>query len=241
MKILICGDSFCTTDPNYPGLHWSEKIVNFSENFEVCNLAMGGSSNALIAYQLGQCLILKPDFVIMSFTNEGRYEIDNNVDAKISDITALELVKFQNERYTTNRKIRHSPDRSEPTTRMKQLNAIDNWILSASSENFERLKNYFYISFCLATLKARNIPFCFSLGGFEFEHDYQNLLKSNYLPNFIAEYAEQELFTNLWNHRITTKVHGKLTSPWFHVGDENIHTLFANDCIRRITNKEKLC
>ena len=30
MRILVCGDSYSVTDPDFPGLHWSEKILNFS-------------------------------------------------------------------------------------------------------------------------------------------------------------------------------------------------------------------
>jgi len=46
MRILVCGDSFSITDPDYPGLHWTEKILNFSPDFEIANLSYGGCSNA---------------------------------------------------------------------------------------------------------------------------------------------------------------------------------------------------
>ena len=72
MKILVCGDSYAITDSDFPGLHWSEKILNFSPNFELCNLAYGGCSNAMITLQLLQGLNLNPNFVILSFTNEHR-------------------------------------------------------------------------------------------------------------------------------------------------------------------------
>ena len=67
MRILVCGDSFAITDPNFPGLHWTDKILDHSADFEVCNLAAGGASNAMIALQLMQGLQLRPDFVIFSF------------------------------------------------------------------------------------------------------------------------------------------------------------------------------
>ena len=82
MKILICGDSFCVTDPKFPKLHWSEKLLELSSDIEVYNLSMGGASNALITMQLMQGLKLKPDFIILSFTNEHRYEKDNNINER---------------------------------------------------------------------------------------------------------------------------------------------------------------
>ena len=88
IKVLICGDSYCVTDPDFPGLHWSEKILNFSPDFEIANLAYGGCSNAMIALQLSQGLTLTPDFVILCFTNESRYELDKDVNALPKDLTA---------------------------------------------------------------------------------------------------------------------------------------------------------
>jgi hypothetical protein len=46
MKILVVGDSFCVTDPSFPNLHWSEKLLNLSPEIELLNLAHGGCSNA---------------------------------------------------------------------------------------------------------------------------------------------------------------------------------------------------
>ena len=53
-KVLICADSFGVPDPEFPGLHWIEKILNYSADIEVCNMSYGGASNALIVLQLLQ-------------------------------------------------------------------------------------------------------------------------------------------------------------------------------------------
>jgi len=95
MKILVCGDSYSITDPDFPGLHWSEKILNFSSGFELCNLAFGGCSNAMITLQLLQGLNLNPDFVIIAFTNEHRYEIDKDASVLPVDLSALSLSNYQ--------------------------------------------------------------------------------------------------------------------------------------------------
>ena len=204
-KVLICGDSYCVTDPKFPGLHWSEKLLNLTDNIEIYNLAYGGCSNALISLQLLQGLKFNPDLVIMSFTNEHRYESDANVNAIPYELSALSISSYIKERYKTN-----------PASRMLEL-----------SENFEKIKSYFYIMFCLLTLKEKGINFCFSLGGFEYQQDYTKLLRSNFLENTISNYSMHELSLNLWYH-------GQKTSPWFHVDSEEIHTLFANECFSRL-------
>jgi hypothetical protein len=217
-KILICGDSFGVTDPDYPGLHWSEKILNFSSNYEIINLSTGGCSNALITLQLLQGLKLNPDFVILSFTAPGRYEYDNNKSAIPTDITGDGIAHYIKKRYTSNT-FESNKEKNKITVQ---------WVDGCSSDNMEHLKNYFMILFCLMTLKIEKIPFCFSLGGFEYSQDYALFLKNNYIKNSILEYQECEIFTNLWAHVDHN------TRPYFHVADPAVQTLYANECIKHI-------
>ena len=214
MKVLICGDSYCVTDPDYPGLHWSEKILNYSADVEVINLSFGGCSNALIALQLLQGLKFSPDFVIFSFTSDGRYELDKDVSAMPNSLSPVDVGAYIKDRYTTNNYKLDS----------KVEESLLNWMVTASSPNFEKLKNYFYILFCLMTVKQQNINFCFSLGGFEYKQDYTLLLNSNYVKNLITDYSDNELMTNLWTYPYNSK-------PYFHVNDDKAQTLFAKECI----------
>lgn len=169
----------------------------------------------MITLQLLQGLNLKPDFVIVCFTNENRYELDKNIDALPRDLTASELAGYQKTRYTTNMYVKDKD--------------IDRWMSGKCSDNFEKLKNYFYISFCLQTLAQKNIPFAFSLGGFEYKQDYNALINSNYMYNFIKDHVDSELRTNLWYH-------GQKSRPYFHVDNDDVQTLFANECITRINH-----
>jgi hypothetical protein len=213
-RVLVCGDSFCVTDSNFKNLHWTEKIYESTPpTFELINMAYGGCSNAMIVLQLLQGLTLNPNFVIISFTNESRYEIDKDLSALPTGLTGAELAHYQKQRYTTN-------------MRNKDKH-FDLWVTTNLSNNFEKLKNYFYISFCLQILKEKNIGFAFSLGGFEFKQDYCAWINSNYIPNFIKDHVDSELKTNLWFH--TTK--GVAT---FHVEDDKVQTLFANECIAHL-------
>lgn len=219
-RILICGDSYAVTDPAYPGLHWSEKILDFSADFEVINLAYGGCSNALIALQLSQGLRFNPDFVIFSFTSDGRYEFDSDINALPSSLSSMEIADYLKRRYTTNLYDKES----------KKSRAAVIYQMETASENLEKLKNYFYIMYCLNEVTRRQIPFCYSLGGFEFHQDYNGLLNQNFLSNSLNDYKKQELLTNLWKYT------NHSTSAYFHVDDPKIQTLFANQCIEHITN-----
>lgn len=203
-NILICGDSYCITDPSFPGLHWSEKLLNQTSQVKIYNLAYGGCSNALITLQLLQGLKFNPDLVILSFTNENRYEADSNINAIPYELTAESMSSYIKDRY-------------------KNIRSTSNINFLKLSDNFEKIKSYFYIMFCLQTLASKKINFCFSLGGFEYQQDYTALLRSNFLENAIADYSAHELSLNLWYH-------GQKTSPFFHVDKEEVHTLFANEC-----------
>ena len=220
-RILVCGDSYCVTDPLYPNLHWTEKILNSSSEYKIYNLAYGGCSNALIVLQLLQGLKFDPDFVILSFTGNARYEIDNDINALPSSIDYEELSDYIKRRYATNLNFTAVDD-----TKRK---IIDQYRTIGVSGNFEKLKNYFFISFCLQTLLSRQINFCYSLGGFEYQQDHTALIRDNFLENLILNFQSQELPINLWYH-------GQESRPCFHVKSDQVQTLFANECIARIKN-----
>lgn len=220
MKILVCGDSYAVTDPSYPGLHWSEKLIAHNSDFEVVNLACGGSSNALIAMQFSQGLRFNPDFVIFSFTSCGRYELDGDKEAVPESMSYIGIANYLKSRYTTNMyEIAQSKNKD-----------LACYLTQVASEEFEKLKNYFYIMYCLSTATARGINFCFSLGGFSQPQDYKSFLKQNFVTNEILQYRDREISINLWEY-------GRKSSPFFHVDDENIQLLFASQCVEFIGNK----
>ena len=220
VHILICGDSFCVTDPDFPGLHWSEKILNYSPNFKISNLAYGGSSNALISLQMMQGMKLNPDFVIFSFTNPLRYEFDNDPAVLPRSFSDLDIADYIKRRYTT----------TCYSENKEKIKTTDHWLASAASINMEMIKNYMYLLLCLTTCATNKIPFCYSTGGFL--DNIGQLTNSNYIKNFTNDYQEQALMTNLWNHQITN------TRPYFHISDDAVQSLFANECIDHIVRKK---
>jgi hypothetical protein len=215
-RVLICGDSFCTTDPDYPGVHWSEILLNHSPDVEVVNLAMGGASNFLILLQLQQGLRLDPDFVILSFTDYSRIEFDKDSNALPIDLGAAEMSEYFKNRFLTS--CHHLNDEQSHAVKICR---------TTLSDDVEKLKNYSYISLALLTAKQQVKQFCFSFGGFE---NYQTLLCKNYIQDNLIEFRNNQLYTNLWHHKDPKQ----LSRPYFHVTNKNVHVLFANECIEKM-------
>ena len=159
--------------------------------------------------------------MIFSFTDAGRYEFDNDINALPKDFTDLEIASYIKRRFTTNK---NEQD-------IEKIKTTDRWVLTAASENMEVIKNHMYILNCMMVCDRQAIPFCYNLGGFMFGRDLGSFINSNYMKNLVNEYRDQELMTNLWNYKI------KESRPWFHVMDDSIQSLFANECIDHILRK----
>lgn len=76
MKIVVCGDSWCSADRNGPGAHFSELLAQ--DGHDVTNIARGGATNALICFQLQTAISLQPDLVIMNQTDAHRINVFMN-------------------------------------------------------------------------------------------------------------------------------------------------------------------
>lgn len=221
-KVLICADSFGIIDPDFPDLHFSEKILdNTPPVFELHNLAHGGDSNALIVLQLLQGLQFDPDFVILLFTSTHRHEIDKNTNVYYpKDVSVDALKEFRHDRYTTSCVMKNNESVSK---------LIKEWNGMLISDEFEIIKNYFLIHYCFQLLEKQNIPFCYSMGGMS-KVDYSSIIDKNFIKNHINEYSSQALKINLWNH------HCDQPRPYFHVNDDIIQSAFANECIHHLRN-----
>lgn len=221
MKILICGDSFCVPDPKFPLLHWSEKITKVNSDYHLDNIAIQGCTNAQICLQVNQGIkFLRPDFVIISFTQYDRYEIDRDLTAKFDSYSAPDLRKFYFDRYHTN--MYDLPETQE------KIRIINRYQTLAASENFEKLKNYFFIEMILSKLTMQGIPFCFSLGGFYFMPNYDQFLQYNHIDCLIKKYANQSILTNLW---YVNKFELAKSQAIFHNENEQTQSAFASECI----------
>lgn len=222
-KILIVGPSHAVTDARFPDLHWSEKILNHSADFNVINFAMGGSTNAMIDLQLRQGLRFNPDFVILLFTEFQRFEIDNDPRAKIGNIVSHEdIVDYNFRRYTT-------------TSRVSEGPLYDIWTRFAAlvnSDDFDLIRNYFTVENMLCRLDRMSIPFCFTLGGL-YQVDIDRVLSNNFLVNDLGRHGHRRLHTDLWSHSDFSA-----DAPDFHVRDPAVHEQFAYECLHHLKNSE---
>jgi hypothetical protein len=220
-RVLICGDSFGVIDPEYPDLHFSEKILNASPPvYELNNLCHGGDSNALIVLQLMQGLQFNPDFVILLFTTPHRHEVDNDDNIYYpTDVSLEALQSFRHERYTTTCCI-NDAGRSK---------LINSWNAEIISDDFEILKNYFLMNYCFMLLEKHRIPFCYSVGGMA-STDYSSVIDKNFIKNYLNDYSSLALKINLWNHKSNNR------RPYFHVDSDQVQSAFANECLSRLRN-----
>jgi len=138
--IYICGDSFGSSDKDYPEVTpWHELIPKSK------TLAFNCASNLLIRQQVDQAIKDKAKFIIVSFTSSLRSEIMWN--GKITPFSWLSL------------------DDTTPFDR-KTLDALKK-IFTHIDLSTEIKRNESIIKFTLDSLIDSNIPFCFDQGGFE--------------------------------------------------------------------------
>lgn len=72
--LTICGDSWFSTDRNYPGQSFGE-ILSKKHNLHLESLARSGCSNFTIALQVDKAIELKSDFIIVGCTDWARIEL----------------------------------------------------------------------------------------------------------------------------------------------------------------------
>jgi len=70
VKVFVCGDSFCVSDPEW-GPNWVDML---SQRFDVTCLAEVSATNLLIARQVDQAIAQGADFVILQCTSCTRAE-----------------------------------------------------------------------------------------------------------------------------------------------------------------------
>lgn len=79
-KLLVVGDSFMRTDPDFPGQHWSEML----SEYDVIMNSQSGASNGIIAHKFFEGMKQNPDAVVLGFSLPGRVEFRHN-DSWVTD------------------------------------------------------------------------------------------------------------------------------------------------------------
>lgn len=139
-SVYICGDSFCTSDPEYPQITpWHELIPNAK------TLGRNCASNLLIYQQAHKAIKENADYIIVSFTSSLRSEIMWN-----GEITPFSWLSLD---HTT-------PFDHETLNVLKKL-------FDKINLNIEIVRNKLIIESTLIMLSKSTIPFKFDQGGFE--------------------------------------------------------------------------
>jgi hypothetical protein len=74
MKIIVCGDSFCSADTTANRWHFSQ-LLHDQYGYNVTNLARGGMSNTGICVQIKQAIQLAPNAIIYNMADPSRVDI----------------------------------------------------------------------------------------------------------------------------------------------------------------------
>lgn len=84
--IAVCGDSWFSADPKFPGKSFGE-LVCAKNNWELLSLARGGCSNFSIALQVDKAIEQLADFVVLGTTtpDRGEFPIINAQNSSIWD------------------------------------------------------------------------------------------------------------------------------------------------------------
>jgi len=258
-KILLCGDSFGTTDHCYPELHFSEKIAKKINDCEIINLSQGGASNFLIELQLHQGLRFKPDAVILMFTAPWRSTFVTKISEYLTKISNGKImyhqrhylkpndvckVKLNNlKKYITHVEFQYDAQ-MKGVSENDVIHRARKWkdeSLFLQQDYINGFRDYFTAISLLNLLKLNDIPFCFSLGGFGsngnksfYNHSIkEHIVKFNCLTDELENHMSQSISVNLWD--ATNGGYDPLAKqPSFHVEDDNLQTLFANECIEKL-------
>ena len=233
----MCGDSFNTYDPRYPGLHWADQLAPH----EVYRLARAGASNFSIWHQVVQSKKFNPDVVLIAFTSCPRVEFTIAEPDFFSDIlvpwvqsTGLSRqhaawnnignIKYV-EKPTANlreleaklrKKMEESIDHAIPAG--YKIEVFNDWARKFYIEPFEVLKNYLHIKATLDHLEQAGIQHYATLGGYS---DFVETATQEVCIEF-GQYASVLKLPNGWEHK------QRLADPYFHIEDPAYHKNHAD-------------
>jgi hypothetical protein len=211
MKTLyICGDSFCSTDPEYPG-SWVETFQMQHPDLCVISLAIPGASNFQIYLQVKEALAQNCNYLIYHATSSIRHEF-----------LAHPLVSPQ--QGYKNYWDRTCPDELRQMVCTSWLTPENSLILDASQikliktffKKFINLdseveKNYLFIISTLNLINDSGVKnWLWSRGGFEHKN-FKNA------KSWLFDFADREVDYNLWDY-----YDAQSTRPFYHISDVSV-------------------
>jgi hypothetical protein len=220
-RLFICGDSFCSTDPDYSG-SWVEYLQTLCPDTDIVNLSSPGASNYLIHLQVKHAVENDCDYLIYHATSSVRFEFSINH----TEVEKENLYRYWNRSHNEADKSMIctswlTPENSEFFDR-KQSQQIKDFFTTFIDFSSQIYKNYLYIKSTLQLIETKKITnWVWSQGGFE--HDSFNPV----MEWDFSDYRDKESIYNLWDYYDPQKLR-----PYYHVEDpeliKNICTYYKN-------------
>lgn len=211
MKLFICGDSFCTSDPEY-GKNWSELLAD-QFNGEVINLGRDGASNYHIYQQVKYALDNRCDYLIYHATSSIRQEFVVKQDHASRD----SLDRYMDIHLPRNKSMIcgswGAPEKNfTDILRTEQIDQIRNFFLEYIDFASVIEKNYIFIMHTLDMIKNSNLKkWSWSRGGFE-HPKFGNVLEWDF-----SKYADTHCPIDLWQYYDRS-----IIRPYYHVQDKDV-------------------
>ena len=205
-RVLIAGDSFFCSDPNWPNQHFSELL---GDDVEVTNVSGTGFTNTAIMGQTFYGLNNPIDYCILGFTSVDRLPIEGPTDWALNDMH----VQWRSTNFG-----------ASPTERR----IIDDF-LSLTSYSQLMVNNLAIVERTLQLLKEQNIPFVWALGGM-YEvwqarcNDELSIHPSAKLIDSISsKYGDKLVMIDYWKYPTL------LPDPIFHIKDRKYQQMLATE------------
>lgn len=221
--LYICGDSFCSSDPEY-GDNWVDLLTLSHPNINIINLSSVGASNYLIYLQVKHALSHNCDYLIYNATSSVRQEFSLGRDTTMQSDN---IYRYWNAALPDNSKSMICSSWS--TVDKHTANILTIKKIKIIQEFFKEMidlpnlieKNYIFILFTLQLLdSATNLTWAWSQGGFEHK---------SFTPTVswdFSKYTTHECSINLWDDYDPA-----LLRPYYHITDtkliKSVYTQYA--------------
>jgi hypothetical protein len=210
--LYICGDSFCTSDPEY-GASWTDLFSQMNPEIDVRNFSSIGASNYLVYLQVKEALAAGCDYLIFHATSSVRQEFVIDRDQATTDSV---------DRYWRQDRPQGSMRCNSFQNVEKNLDGLFSWDQRLTIKEYfadffdfagQIEKNYVFIYHTLNMLDSHKaLTWAWSRGGFE----HSRFAGTSNTWDF-SKFADRECPLNLWDHYVPD-----VYRPHFHVNDPDV-------------------
>lgn len=205
--LVICGDSFAVTDPEY-GPMWVDLLGELLPQTKITNLAQVGASNGLISLQVDRALTLNPTHIAVLFTSSTRDSVrtaPSSADLLTQHQTGA-LVPYAVPTLTT----------LEPYWTLDQRRKLKSAWLEFRDLDWEIYLNSCVIESVLRRLADRSVTWRWDQGGFEHA-------SFGGKQRYFAEFDPWRAPVCLWDLSP-----GRAYRPYYHITDADQHRTVAH-------------